>query len=85
MPTVKNPEAPYWKALEATERAVISEALTATGGRLKDAAQALGINRNHMVSRMKHLGIHRADFMKPPASQPARVPAADVAPEDWMK
>lgn len=63
MPIKQNPNAPYWIAIEQKEREIIEGALSATGGSLGRAANALGIHRTHLAKVMKRLNIDRKDYI----------------------
>jgi DNA-binding NtrC family response regulator len=62
MPSKRNPNAPYWLALEHKEREIIEGALLATGGNVTRAASALGIDRTYLTKVMKRLDMDRKSY-----------------------
>ncbi len=62
MPTRRNPNAPYWLAIEQKEREIIDGALSATGGNVTRAASALGIDRTYLNKLIKRLEIDRGAY-----------------------
>lgn len=59
----RNPNAPYWIALEQKEREIIEGALGATSGSLSRAANALGIDSSHLSRVIRRLGIDRKSYI----------------------
>lgn len=59
----RNPNAPFWVAIEQKEREVIEGALTATGGNITRTAKALGIDRSNLVKIMKRVGVDYKSFV----------------------
>lgn len=62
MPSKRNPNAPYWLALEKKEREIIDGALVVTGGNVTRAASALGIDRTYLTKIIKRLEIDRRSY-----------------------
>jgi DNA-binding NtrC family response regulator len=62
MPMKRNPNAPYWLAIEHKEREIIDGALLATCGNVTRAASALGIDRTYLTKIMKRLEIDRKSY-----------------------
>lgn len=64
MASKRNPNAPYWLAIEQKEREIIDGALLATGGHVTRASSALGIDRTYLTKVMKRLGINRKSYLE---------------------
>ena len=62
MPQKRNPNAPFWIAMSQEESRIIDKALSATGGNVTRAANALGIDRSYLSKLIKSLGIDRSGY-----------------------
>ncbi|TMQ12968.1 MAG: sigma-54-dependent Fis family transcriptional regulator [Deltaproteobacteria bacterium] len=57
LPAADAPGLPFRARVEAFERALIGEAMTAAGGNRAEAARRLGLSRVTLLDRMKRLGL----------------------------
>jgi two-component system nitrogen regulation response regulator GlnG len=55
--TAAEERGPYWRFVERLEHAIISEAMSRSGGNQIQAARLLGINRNTLRKKLSELGI----------------------------
>lgn len=58
----RDPEAPYWKAMDEASRQIIESALKASNGVVEHAATRLGISHNSLFVKIRELGIETDDF-----------------------
>jgi DNA-binding NtrC family response regulator len=64
--------------LEAKRRAIV-DALTATGGRMRLAAQRLGISRSNLYKKLREWDIQPAEYGCEGTITPAGIPIEEIA------